>query len=34
MPSTIEELELQYLEAEERRIRQRKEELLRARDTK
>ena len=34
MPTTIEELELQYLESEAKRIQQRKEEILRARESK
>jgi hypothetical protein len=32
MPTTIEELELQYLESETKRTQQRREEILRARE--
>jgi len=34
MPTTIEELELQYLDSQAKRIQQRKEEILRARESK
>jgi len=34
MPTTIEELKLQYLESEARRIQQRKDEILRTRESK
>lgn len=34
MPTTIEELELQYLESEARRIQQRREEIMRTRESK
>jgi len=34
MPTALEELELQYLESEAKRIQQRKDEILRARESK